>query len=154
MKRVILEKNKIGAEGAILEAELLLDDEYPHYKDVIHPVQVLAYFPETQLYRCKLLAFPEEKKHCDWEFEELHEPRDYGEVNEADKNVHVRIRKRRAGNCWNVDGLLSEEGIWVKSKLLKKTKDGRYLVEHASWTMGGEPTKVRRVDPMDIRPGY
>lgn len=138
--------------GTILEGEILSDDDYYHYHDCIHPVEVTKYNPETKLYLCQMLAFDEK---FDWKEEELHIPRNDDGTNKTfyiNDKVHIRIRNRRV-NRTEVDGLLSEQGIWVKGVIVKKHKYGDFDVQHTAWRDNGG-VKVTRVSPKDIRSPY
>lgn len=143
--------NGMWKPGTKLEAEIMNDD-FPHYKDCIHPVEVVKYLPKKEVYVCKMTAF--EKEQYEWKPQYLHDPRGADKPKDV-QNVHIRIRKRRAGKGKGtlVDGEVSDQGIWVKGKVVKEHNNQQYDVEHYSWK-DDDGTKITSVGKEDIRSGY
>lgn len=133
---------KPWAVGTVLEAEMA-DPAFPCYRDTIHPVRVLEVLRDGAAYRCKLLAFDGKEAEDVWNAEQLHEPREGGQVGDAD-NIHVRVRGREE------DQKAKKKGIWVKGRVVKRT-EREFEVEHTDWKEG---VKRIKVGTQDVRPGY
>ena len=137
-------------EGCVCEGEIN-NPRWPRYLDVLHPVQVVRY----NEYICRSLPFNSGKRTFSWLPEELHEPRDAEPVPQGTTNVHVRIRNRRV--CGQlVDGLHSEEGVWVKARVIV-AHNRTFLVEVPNWTTNEEMNRTDQrmriyVSSDDIRP--
>jgi hypothetical protein len=118
--------------GTLLEAEMM-DENFPDYKDTLHPVQVVEVLHNGKEYRCRLLAFDDEDV---WTADLLHKVRDSTgrkDYKNGDQ-VHIRIKNRRIGRKSNVDGIVSSKGIWVKGTVVDgESRDGFIVVEHVDW---------------------
>lgn len=147
-ENVVDDGNGVWIPGTKLEAEIMNDD-FPHYKDCIHPVEIVKYLPKKEVYLCKMTAFKNEE--YEWKAEYLHAPRGADKPKDL-KNVHVRIRKRRAKKKL-VDGKVSDKGIWVKGKVVKEHNNQQYDVEHYAWR-ADDSTKITRIGKEDIRLKY
>jgi hypothetical protein len=147
----------VWAVGTELEAEMM-DPEFPNYIDTIHPVRVVEVLPNGE-YRCNLLAFGPED--CDvWPSALLHSPRPDGDINgakawKAGDQVHIRLRKRKAGKRYNVDGSYSDQGIWVKGVVEgpDEQEQGCFIVRHTLWGLIVSTTTAI-VEECDIRCAY
>ena len=134
----------------VLEAEMM-DDNFPTYRDTIHPVRVVEVLNDGKEYRCEMLAFGEQDV---WAADLLHAVRAAEEASADLKEgdlVHVRMRKRKVRGKL-VDGHASKDGIWVKGVLVQEAEqeDDFALVEHADWERH-EGRKRSRVRLEDIR---
>lgn len=118
------------------------------YKDVIHPVIVLEWDAQKDLYLCQLLAFWEDSK--DWyDPSQLHPMRAAEEGPWAvDDDVQIRIRGRKVRGV-AVDGNLDEAGVWVKGHVVQRNQD-LYKVQHVNWTDQKKPA-FTTLRPADMR---
>jgi hypothetical protein len=140
-----------GLVGTVLDAEMM-DDNFPNYRDTIHPVRVVEVLDGGKEYRCEMLAFGEQDV---WTADLLHQVLDEGaaDVKMGDR-VHFRIKKRKVRGKL-VDGHASKDGIWVKGLLVQEAEkeDGFALVEHINWE-GEENRKTSRVHLADLRKAW
>jgi hypothetical protein len=134
--------------GTVLDAEMM-DDNFPNYRDTIHPVRVVEVLDGGKEYRCEMLAFGEQDV---WAADLLHPVLDKAaaDLKKGDR-VHFRIKKRKVRGKL-VDGHASKDGIWVKGLLLEM-EDGFALVEHIDWE-GHDGRKRSRVRLEDIRKAW
>jgi hypothetical protein len=78
--------------GTVLDAEMM-DDNFPNYRDTIHPVRVVEVLDGGKEYRCEMLAFGEQDV---WAADLLHPVLDEGAADlKKGDHVHFRIKKRK-----------------------------------------------------------
>lgn len=66
-------------------------------------------------------------------------------------NVHFLLRNRSIGDELHVDGLCSENGIWVEGKVVELLPDAdAVVVKHFNWTSYDEEAKCV-VSQSDLR---
>jgi hypothetical protein len=155
-KKAKMDAPQLFEVGVVYDAEL--DGSLPHYRDVIHPVMVLAFDAGKNLYHCKLIAFwGDEAK--DWYAPEQLHPMGGGADTtrswEAGDDVHIRLRHRQIRGCSDVedevDGNIAEAGVWVKAKIVSGAND-TYKARHTNWV--DNKSMVSTVAAEDIRDAY